>query len=848
MSKRFWNIFASMRGTSVDFQVFLLVLVLFKKDILKKYLKENEREFQDFVFEEVQKLPNKEKRLLTHAINYFKTDLGKFNNKQIYFIQESLEQSDFSIESTFDKVLFMINDRKGKARGAHINPEELSELMLKIASPKSNETIFNPFAGVSSLSVYASEQTKYYGQEKHERTFIIGALRLIAYEKYNSSNFELADSFKNWPDKKFNYILSTPPFKLHLSNDHYPDIDTRIIEKFYIEKSIEALEDNGKAVIVLHQGFMFNRSKKYVAFRKKLIENDSIESIISFPGGIFHHANIHFSVMILSKRERERGYIKMISADDLVIKKDFDRTSRINVKEILKLYHSGESSTSCRSVKKNELKENNFSLDVNVYLSPLHFPERNKRSESEKLLKIGDLVNVIRPKRKNVTQDYPFVNMTELSGEASNYELELKSLPKKKKYSNDQPLLKEDSLLVGTVGGVLKPTLFQYNETPIFLGSNVYPLRVDTSKIDPEYLILELNSEFVKKQVRKYTKGSTVPHINRSNLLSIVVRVPERQEQARLFNEWITGIARNKIESLNIAKEKLFSEEYDLIHDMHHTLKNELSIIKGAFRDIKGYLLQKSKSKDNVDLTEPIREIKEEADPDLYDTVEQKLNAMEGSLIQMSSFVKNYKTILKFDPKNQNPEWIRVNDFLQKLCIEYTGFEYNINEEKSSDKIVSGIESFQLKVDKVLLRMIITNIIENAKTHGFDKYNDKNLIEFTIRDSFDTPNYYDIEDKSGNVIDQVDMSDDWIEIVVQNTGESDGDDIDFQKIFERGIGKGGEKSSGIGLNHVQKAMESLKGRVEVVRPENPVFAFEIRLKFPIGIGKSPNWEIVRTII
>ena len=407
-------------------------------------------------------------------------------------------------------------------------------------------------------------------------------------------------------------------------------------------------------------------------------------------------------------------------------------------------------------------------------------------------------------------------------------------------------MLRENALLVGTVGGSLKPTLFQYNNSPIFLGSNVYSLRVNSKRIDPKYLIFELNTDFVKKQVTRYTKGASIPYINRSDLLNIVVRVPEKREQARLFNEWITGIARNQLELLNVEKEKLFSDEYDLIHDMHHTLKNELTILKGAFRDIKSYLYEKSKCKQVVDLTESIRDIKKGADPSLYDSVDQKLEAMEKSLFQMSSFVKDYKTILKFDPKKQNTEWIYVKDFLQSLCSEYADFEYRVIEDITDKTSSSEVESFQLKIDKALFRMIITNIIENAKNHGFEGLKTNKLIEFIIRDSYDEPEFRDIKDSSGNVIDQVDISDNWIELVVRNTGKIDGGDIDYQKVFERGYGKGSKKNRGIGLTHVQKAMKSIKGQVEIVKSDDPIFTFEIRLKFPVTIGKSPNWVTEHT--
>jgi len=484
-------------------------------------------------------------------------------------------------------------------------PDELSKFTQSLVDKEPVEKVtelHSNFADFISFPLQKiNESTEFEICTDEKLNAVLAGLRVVVKGYSNVSINCSAISIQQKKDS--DVVISFPPSE-NLPKSFWAelfesdDIEISSTEELYTRIAIHRLKKDGKAYLILPENFLSGNKKSLLKLREFLTNKGWIDTIVKLPRSwTLPQTVISLNLVILNLRGVDSTYFF-----DLMEFQSQNQSEKNDIlKSASKLIRGRDPVKSvARSVGFSTILKLNCDLSVNKHLSPIHFPSEHRRTGSEKLLKISDLVNVIRPKREKVSQEHPFVNMTELSNEASNYVLDVKNLPKKKRYSKYRPLLQEDSLLVGTVGGVLKPTLFQFSITPIFLGSNVYPLRVDTGKIDPKYLIFELNSEFVKKQVKKFTKGATIPHINRSDLMSIVVRVPERLEQARLFNEWITSIARNKIESLNIEKEKLFSEEFDLIYDMHHTLKNELSILKGAFRDIKGYLLQKSKSKDDV--------------------------------------------------------------------------------------------------------------------------------------------------------------------------------------------------------------------------------------------------------
>lgn len=710
--KKFWDIFSRMRDTDIDFQVFLLVLIFYKKDFLREYLESKvEYDFEDYSFQKIQGLSKKENLLMSEAANFFRADLRKFKKHHISFIQESLEQSDLSLESIFDKVLIMLNESMGRMRGEFVQPKELSELMIGIVSPRADETIFNPFAGIGSLCVHTPKKCSYYGQEINERTYFLGALRLIAYERFANETFELQDSFYAWPSHKYNYILFNPPFNLRLNKDQYPEVDASIIEKFYVEKSIESLENNGKAVIVFPQGFMFNSRKKYIDFRKHLIEKDYIESIISFPGGIFQYTGIQFSLMVLSKKKKESGYVKLIDAYNLVKEGDTSRDKLINVQEILKLYHTDVEGSNCRLVSLNEISENDFNLSISRYfiediegieLKKVLRPAKKQRVDREKefkVLKIGDLSE----SDKDIYVDTSDIEKSKVK--TSGYQVE------------------EPALLVASRFKSIKPTYLNDLDNELAISNNIRAFEIDEEFIDKRYLVHELRKDYVQKQFTKYQTGTSIPYLSKDDFLNIKIRIPSLDEQKRIV-ESLDELSQ-KISNLEKEKERFLLGEaknkFDELASLKHTLgrprqnildwsDNLLHFFKENKQEVEE-ISRKFKSFYGYDLTEVFKEIKNDITQitNVLEKGEETLNVekYELRLLSLKECVQLIKSLSKSNSKFE----------LDKQFL----LEGNQNER--------GILG-----NKVLFRTLFDNLLTNANKYAFDKSQKENLVRIIVKE------------------------------------------------------------------------------------------------------------------
>ena len=85
---------------------------------------------------------------------------------------------------------------------------------------KKDARVFNPFAGLAAFGVAFSDDFFYYGQEFNKKTWALGTLRLLAYNRYQNSKFNCEDSLSEWPSdsEKFDLIFSNPPFSMRISN------------------------------------------------------------------------------------------------------------------------------------------------------------------------------------------------------------------------------------------------------------------------------------------------------------------------------------------------------------------------------------------------------------------------------------------------------------------------------------------------------------------------------------------------------------------------------------------------------------------------------------------------------
>lgn len=169
-----------------------------------------------------------------------------------------------------------------------------------------------------------SDNIHYYGQELITETANLAKMNLfmqgVPVQNINMRNANTLE--EDWPyfDEQTAYaplfvdaVVSNPPYSAHYEPENH-QTDVRFkgyglapegkADYAFLLHCLYHIKNDGVMAIVLPHGVLF-RGDSEGEIRKNLILNHNIETIISFPSGMFFATGIPVIVMILSKNRRE---------------------------------------------------------------------------------------------------------------------------------------------------------------------------------------------------------------------------------------------------------------------------------------------------------------------------------------------------------------------------------------------------------------------------------------------------------------------------------------------------------------------------------------------------------------
>lgn len=193
--------------------------------------------------------------------------------------------------------------------------------------------------------------------------------------------------------KKFDYITINPPFKMDFSStrddieskwddtDRFfaglPKIPAKKKESMaiylaFIQHVLWSLKDDGKAAIVLPTGFLTAKSGIEMKIRKKLIDNNWLQGVISMPSNIFANTGTNVSVIFIDKAKADDEII-LIDASKLGEKRKEGKNQRtvLSQDEIEKIENAFINREAIENfsvlVTTKEVREKNYSFNAGQY-------------------------------------------------------------------------------------------------------------------------------------------------------------------------------------------------------------------------------------------------------------------------------------------------------------------------------------------------------------------------------------------------------------------------------------------------------------------------------------------------
>ncbi|HOL46147.1 MAG TPA: class I SAM-dependent DNA methyltransferase [Candidatus Saccharicenans sp.] len=306
----------------------------------------------------------------------------------------------------YEWILKYFAPQKAK-EGEIYTPREVIRLLVEILDPKPGDSVYDPAYGSGGMLITAYQHVENeYGKEALNRLFLFGQevnYKTLALSKMNlyihdirNAQVAQGDSllYPKFKDKeglkKFNVVIANPPW----NQDGY-DEETLKKSEFWKERFeygftprqsadwawiqhmlASADGKDGRVGVVIDNGCLF-RGGKEKAIRSAVVSADRIEAVILLPEKLFYNTGAPGAILILNKNkpaDRKEKVLFINASQEYQQHPDVRKLNQLadsNIDKIVKAYREfKEIDGFSRIVGYDELKDNDFNLNVTLYVFP----------------------------------------------------------------------------------------------------------------------------------------------------------------------------------------------------------------------------------------------------------------------------------------------------------------------------------------------------------------------------------------------------------------------------------------------------------------------------------------------
>ena len=319
--------------------------------------------------------------------------------------------------------------------GEFYTPACLVRTMVECIEPYQGR-VYDPACGsggmfIQSLKFVQEHQgninnISIYGQEKNPTTWRLAKMNLAIRSLNGDLGKYAADTFTEdlHKDLKADFILANPPFNLEWDVDkvakdprwRYGLAPKNNANYAWLQHMISKLSQKGKMACILANGSLA-ASGQEGEIRKKLIENDLVDCIISMPSNLFYTVTVPCSIWIINRNKTQKGKILFINANDYgtMVTRRLRELSITDINDIANIYHQylndhgyENINGTCYVATTDEIQENNYILTPGRYVGTsenvddgISFDEKMKTLVS----KLSIQFNESRELEKNIKEN-----------------------------------------------------------------------------------------------------------------------------------------------------------------------------------------------------------------------------------------------------------------------------------------------------------------------------------------------------------------------------------------------------------------------------------------------------------
>lgn len=296
---------------------------------------------------------------------------------------------------TYEFLMQMYASSAGKSGGEFFTPQQVSELLARLASWNNPniQKVYDPACGSGSLLLKFAKtigkenpNLKYYGQEVNPTTYNLCRINMFLHNvNYDNFDIRLEDTLlkpQHMGDAPFDAIVSNPPYSLKwegkentilINDERYAPAGVlapkSAADLAFTMHMLWHLSERGTAAIVEFPGVLY-RGGDEKKIRQYLIKNNFVDTVIQLPANLFFGVGIATCIIVLKKSAKTDSSVLFIDASKL-FRKDGNKNVLLQEHQdkIMELFTNRQDELYlAKLVKNDDILANDANLSVSSYV------------------------------------------------------------------------------------------------------------------------------------------------------------------------------------------------------------------------------------------------------------------------------------------------------------------------------------------------------------------------------------------------------------------------------------------------------------------------------------------------
>jgi type I restriction enzyme M protein len=454
----------------------------------------------------------------------------------------------------------------GKDLGEYFTPRHVIRNLVSILQPRFKDKIYDPFCGTGGMLIecfrYVSERVKldleniktlsncFYGNEITNVARITKMNMILFGDGHN--NVQQRDTFQCPVDNKYELVITNIPFGFDdIDWGHLYPINCKYGDCLAIQHCLKACKENGKAAIIMPEGF-FTRGniEKYQETKKWIIDNYSIQAVISLPRGIFlPYTGSKSSIIIVEKKKRTKSYFYyyQVKRDGFTLNNHRERVEGINDWDILVsswkevVIEEKTSSPLFTKIYYQDIENNDYDLLFKINADDI-IPPKGKEKEYFLLPQVADIFRGpfgSNLKKSDFVINGPYKVYQQEHVIKNDFSLGNRYISEEKYQQLKSYELQTDDILMSFAGTLGKVAIFPKIAEKGVISTALTVIRIKREwkeKILAEYLLAICQTPQMEKALSR-TFGTAVQHLRLDNLKRFLVPIPPLEKQKKAVEE-----------------------------------------------------------------------------------------------------------------------------------------------------------------------------------------------------------------------------------------------------------------------------------------------------------------------